>query len=266
MVDLHTHVLPGVDDGARDMDEALAALERLIDEGASKVVATPHYRASLRERTAHEAATLRRFDEAFERLTGAVAEAGFELELARGCEFRLDAPGPDPSDPRLRLGGSRWVLVEFASFQVPPYAGGQLAAVREAGWSTLLAHPERYAGLGRALERVEAWVSDGTRLQVNARSLLGGYGPAAEDMARELLRRGWVSCIASDYHARGAPALSSARGLLEGGDATSPDRSRAIHALFSENPARILADEEPLSVPAIELPDVDRRASRRWPW
>lgn len=260
MVDLHSHVLPGVDDGAQDIDEAVAALRALEEEGVGTVAATPHFRASILERPGHEGDTLRRFDEAWERLLGARDDAGLGIEVTRGCEFRLDAPGVDLSDARLRLGGTRYALVEFASFQLPAFAGNQLERVREGGWMPLLAHPERYAGVESALDEVERWLSEGVLLQVNARSLTGTYGPEAERVARELLRRGWACCLASDYHARGRPRLDETRRWLEeagGGGEAGP----AVRALLRRNPERILADRETDPVPPLELPRLQRKGS-----
>jgi len=277
ITDLHSHVLPAVDDGAQDLSESLEALRRLIGEGVERVVATPHFRASLLERPSREAETIHRFDAAYETLVAAAADAGLPITIDRGCEFKLDAPSIDVSDPRLRLGGSHYVLVEFSAFQLPPFAGNQLLSVLEAGWKPLLAHPERYHGTADALDRVEKWVSEGTLLQVNARSLVGGYGATAQAVARELLRRGWVSCLASDYHARGTPDLEAAVALLRGGgsgllegqveapDSPAGGREAAIRTLFQENPTRILADEPTTVVPPLFVsePPAAKR-SRRW--
>lgn len=260
LVDLHSHVLPAVDDGARDLEEALEALEALVAAGVEKVVATPHFRASLFERGTRAATRLARFDEAHEALTVAARERGLRIELGRACEFKLDAPVVELSDPRLRLGGTRFALVEFASFQLPPFGGNQLAAVREAGWVPLLAHPERYLGIETALDQVGRWVAEGALLQVNARSLTGLYGAGPRRAALELLSRGWVCCLASDYHARGDPQWREVLELLarasgvggapgpEGGDPVDPAAVSWIRELVSGNPGRLLAGEEPVPV------------------
>lgn len=277
ITDLHSHVLPAVDDGAQDLDEAMGALYRLIENGVERVVATPHFRASLLERPAREADKIHRFDAAYQSLVAAATAAGLEIAIERGCEFKLDAPSVDLSDPRLRLGGSDYVLVEFASFQLPPFAANQLLGVRDAGWHPLLAHPERYQGTGGALDRVEKWLDEGTRLQVNARSFLGWYGDEAQSVAAELLRRGWITCIASDYHARGRPDLDAALELLRRAIPTSGDAvqktphapndatEQAIRTLFHENPTRILANEPTVSVPPLALPKpASQKPGRRW--
>ncbi|MCG8467015.1 MAG: hypothetical protein MJB57_02255 [Gemmatimonadetes bacterium] len=270
ITDIHSHVLPGVDDGARDLDEALEALRRLIADGVERVVATPHFRASLLERSTREAERLWRFDAAWDDLRGAVEEAGLPIEIERGCEFKLDSPTIDLSDARLRLADTSYVLVEFAAFQLPPFAGNQLLAVSEAGWKPVLAHPERYRGLSGALDRVEQWRADGVVLQVNARSLIGGYGTEAQRVALELLGRGWVSCLASDYHSRGEPDFGAVVELLgrmaEGPEADPAARGTAIERLLSENPRRILSDRDVASVPPLVVAAPTPQGRRKWFW
>jgi protein-tyrosine phosphatase len=246
LVDLHSHVLPGVDDGAQDLASALDALEALAAVGVERVVATPHFRASLFERGQRAQARLALLDEAAETLRAAVLERGIAIDIGRGCEFKLDAPVSDLSDPRLRLEGTRYALVEFGSFQLPPFAANQLRAVRDAGHVPLLAHPERYIGIEAVVDRVGEWVAEGTLLQVNVRSLTGGYGAVPRRVALELLARGWVCCVASDYHARGDTEWRDALALLAGAgtrDAADPIAVRWARDLVYGNPRRILADE-----------------------
>jgi protein-tyrosine phosphatase len=270
LIDLHSHVLPGVDDGAQDLDEALVALRELERQGVQRVIATPHFRASLLERPARAEARLRLFDAAFDELSRALADSDLTVELGRACEFKLDAPVADVSDPRLRLEGTRYALVEFGSFQLPPFAGNQLQAVRNAGWVPVLAHPERYFGIETALESVARWVSEGLLLQVNARSLAGGYGPTPRQVAAELLAHGWVTCVASDYHARALPEWPAALELLRTGRsidergavvgpeaAIDPRLETWVHQLVFENARLLLADEAPT---ALEPRSVDLHA------
>ncbi|MDX1395870.1 MAG: CpsB/CapC family capsule biosynthesis tyrosine phosphatase [Gemmatimonadota bacterium] len=279
LIDIHSHVLPAVDDGAADLDEALRALGALEAQGVRRVVATPHFRASLLERPARAEARLALFDEAYETLVDAVAGTGLEIGIGRACEFKLDAPIADLADPRLRLDGTRHALVEFGAFQLPPFAGNQLKAVRDAGWVPVLAHPERYFGIERAFDRVGQWVADGTLLQVNARSLAGGYGTGARDAAIELLAHGWVTCIASDYHSRGRPEwpdalelLATARRVDEHGAASGPRAELDpktgdwVRRLVHDNPARLLADEAPDAVAPRRVDPATGGAGRTRSW
>lgn len=284
LVDFHNHVIPGVDDGARDLEEAVAAVGRLRAEGVGTVVATPHFPASHTERPERLLERLARIDGAFERLGEELDRRGQEVRLERGAEVRLDSAEPDLSDSRLRLAGTHFALVEFSAFRIPPYGAEQLAAVREAGWLPILAHPERYLGVAERLAVAERW-REATFFQVNAGSLLGEYGPGARKAARAFLARGWVDYLSTDFHARGEPGLALARDLLleagggegsgnagrgaedrtevpegdSGERADDPQREPeeadlpAARLLTEVNPRRMLANREPLPVPALEL-------------
>lgn len=292
--------MPGVDDGARDLEEAVEALAAFRLEGVGTVVATPHFRASHTERPPVMLGQLEAMDRAFERLREEAERRSLGLRLERGVEVRLDAPEPDLADPRLRLAGTHFVLVEFQTFQVPAYGAEQLAAVREAGWIPILAHPERYAGVVQRLDLAARW-REQAYFQMNAGSLQGRYGQAARQAARAFLEQGWVDYVSSDYHARGAPGLRSTRDLLleaegiepsevekeppagpdpggsdpeaaEGGagqgapedEEETPDLPVA-RLLTEANPRRMLANREPLPVPGLEL-DGDGLVDRLKGW
>lgn len=261
IVDLHTHVLPGVDDGARDLEESISALAALVADSVATVVATPHFRASLQERPERAGRRLELFDAAWELLSEEVEKKAVNVRLERACEVKLDAPRVALDDERLRLAGTRFVLVEFAALRLPAFGGNQLGAVAEADLVPVLAHPERYAGIMASLERAEKWRQSGALFQVNGGSLLGRYGGPAEAAAREFLSRGWVDLLASDYHARSEPDVAAVRDWLismDGGD-------QIAELVLSTNPARVLAGEPPLEVPPCEPPDSGRWAGlRRW--
>jgi protein-tyrosine phosphatase len=253
MIDFHNHVVPGVDDGAADLEQSRTALSAFREQGATAVVATPHARASVTEKPGGLDAFLASVEPARAALEE-MARAEFPgLRLERGFEVMLDVPSPDLSDPRLRLAGTRFVLVEFPFMTVPPNAEQALFAVKMAGWTPVLAHPERYPGVAAAPELAEGWRRVGTLLQVNAGSLLGKYGPEAFQAARALLRRGLASYVASDYHARGTLHVAPFRAALEARGA-----GELAGLLLDENPGRILHDEPPLPVPP--LPERERRS------
>jgi protein-tyrosine phosphatase len=166
MIDFHNHVVPGVDDGAADLEQARAALAALAGQGVHTLVATPHARASMALRPAELEAFGARIGAAWEALRE-LASAEFPgLRLERGAEVMLDVPGADLSDPRLRLAGTAFALVEFPYMQAPPNAAQALAALAASGCRPVLAHPERYPGSGAAA--AEEWRNAGALLQLNA--------------------------------------------------------------------------------------------------
>jgi protein-tyrosine phosphatase len=246
--DLHSHLIPGVDDGADSTALAVKAVRSFLAEGVGTLVATPHLRGSLTQNPELLEARLAAFDRAWKRLGTAVEGAGLSVDLRRGSEVMMDDPHPDFSDPRVRLDGGRFVLVEWPGLQVPPGTGPVLQRMVERSWVPVVAHPERYWGLDRDLKVVERWRTVGARLQVNHGSLLGHYGATAQGVAFRLLRRGWVDFVSSDFHPRPGrgPEVEAAALLFE--DLGAEEQWQV---LASVNPGRILDGEDPLPVPAL---------------
>jgi protein-tyrosine phosphatase len=210
------------------------------------LVATPHLLASLTARPERLHARLAELDAGWERLRALAAAEFPALRLERGAEVMLDTLTPDLADPRTRLAGTSFALVEFAHMSVPPNADQPLLHLKRDGWTPVLAHPERYAGFGAVLQQVEHWRTIGTHLQVNAGSLVGRYGSHAREVAWRLLELGWADFLSSDYHARGRLSLQAARQALlaRGGE-------HQAELLLETNSARLLAGEPPLAVPPL---------------
>lgn len=247
IADIHNHLVPGVDDGARDEVEAAAALGKLVAGGVGLVLTTPHVDASILER----AARFPRFHEAIERAWQGVVERARDQELAvelfLGREIKLDTARPEVDDPRLRLNAGRFVLVEFPRLRVPPGSEDVLHYMGGRGWIPVVAHVERYGyGEARDIRLLEQWRAAGAVLQVNAPSLVGRYGPAARELGWELLERGWVDLLASDYHARGETWLDEARSALDKRGAGEQAR-----LLLDVNPRRVVADATLEAVPPL---------------
>jgi len=243
MIDFHNHVIPGVDDGAADLAQALEALETFRAQDVRTVIATPHVSgvSTLTPQGREEA--LGPIDRAYETLRAAAAERLPDLRLERGAEVMLDVPSPDFSDPRLRLAGTNFVLVEFPWMSVPPNAAQALFELKLAGWTPVLAHPERYTNPEVVLAEAAQWKRSGATLQVNAGSLLGRYGEQPRRIAWGLLESGWADYLCSDFHARNRLATeAAAQALVEAGGASQ------AHLLTHENPSRLLAGQPPLPV------------------
>ena len=236
MIDIHTHLLPGVDDGARTVEQSVETLERLAADGVTVVVCTPHLRASAAaeapaERNAALLAELRARTP-----SGPVLRPGFEI--------MLDVPGADLATPALRLAGAAAVLVEFPHTGVPPRAARELGRLRTSGVVPVVAHPERY--WGTSLAHVREWRAAGAVMQGDATVLLGRHERGA--LARALLAEGLVDLLASDNHGD-ARSLRGARDwLVELGAAEQAAQ------LTSRNAAHLLADEplEPVAPVVIE--------------
>jgi protein-tyrosine phosphatase len=255
--DFHSHLIPGVDDGAADLAESRAAVAAMAADGVATAVATPHFDGSLTSTPELAAARLAQIDAAYAALTTDADVQASGVRVLRGVELMLDVPDPDVSDPRLRLNGGRFVLVEFPALQLPPSnADFAIRALREKGWQPVLAHPERYRNVDDALESLLALRYAGAYLQLNAGSLLGFHGDGARRRASALLARGWIDYASSDYHSRGMPAVAAARASLAASGA-----AEQAELLFSENPARLVRGEPPHPVAPLAA---GARTRRSW--
>lgn len=252
IVDLHSHFIPGVDDGARTPDEALRALVAMAAQGCESCVTTPHVDASLTRNKAALARRLDDLDRGWNQLGEACAQHLGQPDASplpmmfRGVELMLDDLDPDLSDPKLRLCGGSYVLVEFPALQLPTNAYVGIAGLARQGWRPVVAHPERYRNLDTQLESLRRMREVGAYFQVNAGSLTGKYGARAERAARRLLEQGWASFMSSDHHARGEPQVARAVELLV--DSGGMEQAKR---LFSENPRRILIGATPLDVATV---------------
>jgi protein-tyrosine phosphatase len=247
-VDIHNHLVPGVDDGARDVPAVLDSVERFTRLSVRRIVTTPHIEGSLTHDAVRLEERLGSVTEAWKRAEAAIRESFPEVEFHRGHEVLLDVPQVDFSDPRIRLAGTRFVLVEWPRLQLPPGTVRVLAGIRDQGWRPIVAHPERYAGMGQAIGIAAQWREVGAHLQVNFGSLVARYGSSAQSTAYRLLRRGWVDYLASDFH--GHPRLKlhvdEASEVIEGLGA-----DEVLTYLYRTNPSRLLADQDPLPPPIL---------------
>ena len=244
LVDLHCHLVPGVDDGARDLQEGIAQLLEFEQLGIRTVVTTPHLAAS--------AAHGRWRDEieaAYAELAEAAAQECPGVSLGRSFEFRLDDPDSDLSDRSIGLGDGDRLLVEFPMLAIPAYPDRMLEIVIAADWVPVLAHPERYAGVERAYGWISRWREMGALMCVNAGSLWGEHGGEAQRVVRRMLADGSVDLIASDNHARPRRAATVRQAwdyLVEVGC------EEQATLLTSSNPAAVLAGDRLTAVPSCE--------------
>jgi protein-tyrosine phosphatase len=261
VIDIHSHLIPGVDDGARTVADALTAAARFSEAGVTRVLTTPHLDGSLTERPSVLGSRLDQLDAAWAALLDARETWDAELpELLRGTEVKLDTPTSELGDARVRMAGTRFVLVEFPFLSIPPRSAAALERIRSQGWIPVLAHPERYDGGRASLEAMLEWRRAGAYLQVNCSALFGRYGDEARRAAWRLLERGAVDYLASDYHCYGdVPNRECARMLDEGGG------DEQLDLMLRVNPGRLIDDELPLPVPPLaSRPGFWRRLADGW--
>lgn len=251
LVDLHSHLVPGVDDGARIPEDVLEGIQRLVDRGVRRIITTPHLDGSLTLDPTALARRLGEVDEAWEEIQELVLGVHPEMEFRRAHEVLLDVPTPDLSDSRLRFPATDVVLVEWPRLLIPPGTPRVLAGLRDQGVRPLIAHPERYRGFNADLSLAEGWREEGAFLQMNYGSLVGRYGPLAQRQAFHLLARGWVDCLASDFHGRPHLRLyiREVAGLFR-----TAENHEAWHLLTQVNPDRISRGEVPVPIQGVTFP------------
>jgi len=250
MVDIHCHILPGLDDGPETMEEALAMAESAIAQGITHIVATPH------------ASNEYRFDYAQvrQKRDELQARVGDRLTLATGCDFHLNTENLQAlkkSQERFCINQNSYLLVEFSDFSIPPSMDQALHDLQLAGLQPVITHPERNNILSNHPERLRQWIEHGCYAQVTAGALIGAFGSAPRRIAETWIAQGLVHFAASDAHdSRKRPLMmkKSYRAVTELFGAEK------AQALFCDNPRAALEGQPLPHVP--ELAD-NRPAPRR---
>ena len=197
-VDLHSHLIPGIDDGAKTMAESLRLLKGLESLGYTKCITTPHVMYDAYANT--KASIL----EGVEGLQKAAVEEGLKIEIKAGAEYYVDE-GLSlliAKDELLLIGG-KYLLFETSYSHRPQQLEEIIFQIQSAGYTPMLAHPERYRYIDDPQEEYGALKALGVEFQVNLNSLNGHYGKRAEKNARFLSQAGWIDFLGSDTHNEG---------------------------------------------------------------
>lgn len=248
LVDIHSHLVPAVDDGAKDLVAVLNSIDRFTQVGIRRVVTTPHIQASLTLDPVQYEKRLSTVTEAFEKAAVAIRADFPAVEYRRGHEVLIDIPEPDLSDVRIRMAGTSFVLLEWPRLHIPPGTTRVLRWIRDQGYRPIVAHPERYAGMVKQRDMAARWRESGAYLQLNYGSLLGRYGAEAQIVAYRLMEAGLVDYMASDFHGHSSLKVykKEAWAAIE-----ERDGAGSLECLCKTNPSRLLEDLEPVPAPAI---------------
>jgi len=193
MIDIHHHLIYGVDDGATDLETSIAMAEVAVAEGVTHIVCTPHssdnhpYKADLN----------------VERMAEIQAHFEGRLKLLLACDFHLNSENIQTAIKNrgmYSIDGKGYLLVEFPEMAIPPQFTDALHRLQSAGYTNIITHPERNPIIVRHPELLAEWIRMGCVVQVTASSLYGRFGNSAEAFSNELLDRNWIHFLATDAH------------------------------------------------------------------
>ena len=252
MIDLHCHILPGLDDGPDTREESLQMAESAVADGITHVVATPHSSESY----FFDYARVRKLRDELQE----AAPAG--LTISTGCDFHVNPENlaalrfePAP----FCINQKNYLLVEFNEFSIPPTMDQTLHELRLAGISPVITHPERNRILCSDQRRLGNWIRLGCRVQVTGGSLTGAFGKMACERALSWIAKGMVHIVASDAHntKRRPLVLKPAYEVV-----LEKFGRQVARALFAENP-RAALEGNPLPY-APEVRDIRKAKNRFW--
>ena len=257
MYDLHCHILPNVDDGAKSLDDAIEMARVAFEHGTGVIVATPH------RRDVTENSSVGDVEELLSSFNSRLEKEGIGLRVLKGMENHLDPdlPGDLSSGRALPLNGSRYALVELPFFGYPNYVEDVLFKMQVQGLTPVLAHPERIEAFQKRPELLYTFVERGMLTQITAGSVLGHFGGKVRRLTHDLLRGGLVHLLASDAHfPNGSRSPRLPPGVEAAAVIVGPDKAKAMvvdmpQAILEDMPVEVEAPSQPVS-------------ARRWwrPW
>lgn len=238
MIDIHAHILPGIDDGAKEIYDTLAMAELAVESGVRAVVATPHCNLP----GMYENFFKDEYIKIFTAAKQAIEDEGIPLELYPGMEVFATDDLPDllVNKKIMPINQSRYVLIEFHFEEDPDFVMDVLKRVKDVGAKPVIAHAERYEFVQEYPQLVYEMRKEGYVIQANKGSFMGRFGKTAKHTAYELLEHNLINVVASDAH---SPHYRTTylRDAYEELENYLPKQIRDI--LFRQNPARICANQ-----------------------
>jgi len=196
--DMHSHLIPGIDDGSKSMEDSLMMLRKFAELGYKKVITTPHVMSDFYKNTPEIILA------GLEKVRTAIKAEGLEIEIDAAAEYYLDFKFDELIlKKELLTFGDNHVLFELSFNDEPPRVKDSVFNMITEGYRPILAHVERYPFYFNQWEKIEDYKTRGVLLQLNINSLSGHYGPQVKKMAEQLISRGWIDVVGSDCHHMG---------------------------------------------------------------
>lgn len=235
MIDIHSHILPGIDDGSKDMEMSIKMLRLAEEKGTKIMVATPHYIRGVYENHYEEIFPL------YEQLKLASVAAGINVEILLGQEVMLDKYSLKLcKEKKLRgINGTGYMLIEFPMDRLPKDALDLIYELRLLDIKPIIAHPERYQYIYEAPTTINDFIEEECLFQINTGSLQGLFGKKVENCAKLLVQQGLTNFIASDAHSTNRRCPGIMEGIRE---AATIDRQ--IEKKVMENLELLLLDKD----------------------
>lgn len=195
-VDIHSHLLPGIDDGVRSFEESIEILKGFHALGYKKIITTPHISNEKFPNTPEL------IESVCEDLRQHLATAGLEIELECAAEYKVDEAFIQTlkEGKRVLTFGDNYILFETSFYSKPLIFNEALFEMKSRGLIPVFAHPERYHYLEQDLTWLKSLIDKGVKLQMNLMSLVGVYGKEAEKLAKRMLKESMISLVGSDIH------------------------------------------------------------------
>lgn len=194
-VDMHSHLIPGIDDGAQTVEESISLIKEMVNLGYTKIITTPHV---YQEYYPNSTKTIQ---EGFAILQEAIQSSDISIPVEVAAEYYIDDHFKTLLDEKdLLTLGNNFLLVEMSFFGAPPDLHQILFDIQTKGYKPILAHPERYAYYGQKLDAFKTLKERGCKLQLNLTSLIGAYGPVIRKIALILLKSGLIDFLGTDLH------------------------------------------------------------------
>ncbi len=194
-VDMHSHLIPGIDDGAQDMDQTIAMLAKFESMGIKKVVTTPHIMTDSFPNDREIILS------GLENVRKEIEKIGINIEIEAAAEYYFDETlMPKIRNKELLTFGDNYVLIEFAFHSAPQYLDELFFELKSHGYRPVIAHFERYMYYLGRIDKAKEWRSKGINIQINLNSLSGQYGPAVRKQAEKLIDEGEFDFVGTDCH------------------------------------------------------------------